>query len=96
MSNAPHYNSLSRSGTDAEGADRLRAAARLDRVHPPRRHLHQEKRIEVFSSYQPGGLMNVSMGHNMMRKDGAAHMCERAQMFPSVSPRAVGAASLTS
>ena len=40
----------------------------------------QEKRIEVFSSHQPGGLMNVLMGHNMMRKDGAAHMCERAQM----------------
>jgi cytochrome P450 len=40
--------------------------------------------------------MNVLIGHNMMRKDGAAHMCERAQMFPSVSPRAVGSASLTS
>jgi cytochrome P450 len=29
------------------------------------------------------------MGHNMMRKDGDAHMAERAAMFPSVSPRAV-------
>ncbi len=36
--------SLSRSGADAEGsADRLRAAARLDRLHPPRRHLHPGK-----------------------------------------------------
>ena len=49
----------------------------------------QEKRIDVFSSHQPNGLMNVLMGHNMMRKDGDAHMSERAQMFPSVSPRAV-------
>ena len=51
----------------------------------------QEKRIDVFSSHQPGGLMNVLMGHNMMRKDGEAHMSERAQMFPAVSPRAVKA-----
>jgi len=49
----------------------------------------QEKRIDVFSSHQPNGLMNLLMGHNMMRKDGDAHMSERAQMFPSVSPRVV-------
>jgi hypothetical protein len=49
----------------------------------------QEKRIDVFSSHQPAGLMNRLMGHNMMRKDGAAHMAERKAMFPSVSPRAV-------
>jgi len=49
----------------------------------------QEKRIDVFSSHQPNGLMNVLMGHNMMRKDGEAHMSERAAMFPSVSPRVV-------
>lgn len=49
----------------------------------------QEKRIDVFSSHQPAGLMNVLMGHNMMRKDGDAHMSERAAMFPSVSPRTV-------
>src|SRR3954465_1945987 len=47
----------------------------------------QEKRIAVFSSHQPAGLMNVLMGHNMMRKDGEAHMLERAAMFPAVSPR---------
>src|SRR3954452_291759 len=49
----------------------------------------QEKRIDVFSSHQPAGLMNTLMGHNMMRKDGAAHMSERAAMFPAVSPRTV-------
>ena len=49
----------------------------------------QEKRIDVFSSHQPAGLMNVLMGHNMMRKDGDAHMAERAAMFPAVSPRTV-------
>jgi cytochrome P450 len=49
----------------------------------------QEKRIDVFSSHQPAGLMNRLMGHNMMRKDGDAHMAERTAMFPSVSPRTV-------
>src|SRR5258708_6108804 len=49
----------------------------------------QEKRIDVFSSHQPAGLMNTLMGHNMMRKDGEAHMKERAAMFPAVSPRTV-------
>jgi len=48
-----------------------------------------EKRIDVFSSHQPAGLMNVLMGHNMMRKDGDAHMAERTAMFPAVSPRTV-------
>jgi cytochrome P450 len=48
-----------------------------------------EKRIDVFSSHQPAGLMNRLMGHNMMRKDGEAHMVERRAIFPSVSPRAV-------
>src|ERR1700693_2971429 len=49
----------------------------------------QDKRIDVFSSHQPAGLMNTLMGHNMMRKDGEAHMAERAAMFPAVSPRTV-------
>jgi cytochrome P450 len=49
----------------------------------------QEKRIDVFSSHQPAGLMNLLMGHNMMRKDGAAHLSERSAMFPAVSPRTV-------
>ena len=50
-----------------------------------------EKRIDVFSSDQPAGLMVRLMGHNMMRKDGDAHMAERAIFFPAVSPRAVRA-----
>ena len=33
----------------------------------------------MFSSHQPAGLMNTLMGHNMMRKDGEAHMAERAR-----------------
>src|SRR6201747_1719744 len=49
----------------------------------------QEKRTDIFSSHQPAGLMNTLMGHNMMRKDGDAHMSERAAMFPSRSPRPV-------
>ncbi|MEN8934248.1 MAG: cytochrome P450 [Planktotalea arctica] len=49
----------------------------------------QEKRTEVFSSKQPGGLMTLLMGENMMRKDGAAHMAERRAIFPTVSPRTV-------
>src|ERR1041384_161086 len=51
----------------------------------------QEKRIDVFSSHQPAGLMNRLMGHNMMRKDGEAHQVERRAMFPTVSPRTVKA-----
>jgi cytochrome P450 len=50
-----------------------------------------EKRIDVFSSDQPAGLMVKLMGHNMMRKDGDAHMAERLIFFPAVSPKAVRA-----
>ena len=49
----------------------------------------QEKRIDTFSSRQPGGLMTVLMGENMMRKDGAAHAAERKATFPAFSPRTV-------
>src|SRR5262249_24147663 len=45
-----------------------------------------EKRIDVFSSHQPQGLMNRLMGHNMLRKDGDAHMNERKAIFPAISP----------
>ncbi len=49
----------------------------------------EEKRIEVFSSLQPDGLMTRLMGENMMRKDGDAHMAERRALFPALSPRTV-------
>ncbi|NOX72838.1 MAG: cytochrome P450 [Alphaproteobacteria bacterium] len=49
----------------------------------------QEKRIEVFSSDQPGGLMTVLMGENLMRKDGEPHQAERKAIFPAISPRTV-------
>lgn len=48
-----------------------------------------EKKIDVFSSRQPNGLMTRLMGENMMRKDGDAHMAERRAIFPAVSPRTV-------
>jgi cytochrome P450 len=48
-----------------------------------------EKRIDIFSSHQPQGLMNKLMGHNMMRKDGDAHMRERQVFFSAISPKAV-------
>lgn len=48
-----------------------------------------EKNVAVFSSHQPGGLMNRLMGQNMMRKDGDAHMAERKAIFPTVSPKTV-------
>lgn len=48
-----------------------------------------EKQIDVFSSDQPQGLMNKLMGHNMMRKDGEAHLNERKAIFPAVSPKTV-------
>ncbi len=99
MSSAPHYNI----DVPAFWADPYPDLARMRKEAPiafvpqlgstvfTRRDdiFTQEKRIELFSSHQPGGLMNTLMGHNMMRKDGEAHMSERAQMFPSVSPRTV-------
>lgn len=48
-----------------------------------------EKNIELFSSRQPGGLMDRLMGTNMMRKDGAPHAAERRSTFPALSPRRV-------
>lgn len=48
-----------------------------------------EKNVEVFSSVQPGGLMTVLMGENMMRKDGAQHVLERRQAMPALSPKVV-------
>ncbi len=47
----------------------------------------QEKRVDIFSSRQPEGLMTRLMGENMMRQDGPAHQAERKQIFPSLSPR---------
>ena len=49
----------------------------------------QEKRTQVFSSYQPDGLMVILMGENMMRKDGDAQLSERKALFPALSPRTV-------
>ncbi len=48
-----------------------------------------EKKIDVFSSYQPDGLMTKLMGQNMMRKDGEAHQIERKAIFPTLSPKTV-------
>lgn len=50
-----------------------------------------EKNVSVFSSDQPGGLMNVLMGQNMMRRDGDDHRRERFVYYPAISPRAVQA-----
>ncbi len=49
----------------------------------------EEKRIDLFSSHQPDGLLTKVMGSNMMRKDGDAHMRERKALFPALSPRTV-------
>lgn len=55
-----------------------------------RDHIHAcEKNVAVFSSEQPGGLMNVLMGRNMMRKDGAEHRRERFVYYPAISPSKV-------
>lgn len=56
---------------------------RRDTIHA------QEKRTDVFSSHQPGGLMTVLMGENLMRKDGQDHQKERKILFPALSPRTV-------
>lgn len=48
-----------------------------------------ERKTHILSSDQPGGLMTVLMGQNMMRKDGAAHQTERRAIFPTISPKTV-------
>lgn len=48
-----------------------------------------EKRVDVFSSHQPQGLMNRLMGQNMMRKDGPEHLAERKVFLRAVSAQAV-------
>ena len=48
-----------------------------------------EKNVAVFSSDQPGGLMNVLMGKNMMRRDGADHQAQRRLYSPAMSPNVV-------
>lgn len=50
-----------------------------------------EKNVAVFSSDQPGGLMNVMMGKNMMRSDGDEHRRERFVYYPAISPKTVKA-----
>ena len=50
---------------------------------------YEEKKIEVYSSEQPNGLMTRLMGQNMMRKDGEPHRAERKAIFPTVSPKTV-------
>jgi cytochrome P450 len=49
----------------------------------------EEKRIDLFASHQPNGLLEQIMGANMMRKDGEAHQVERKAIFPALSPRTV-------
>jgi cytochrome P450 len=56
---------------------------RRDDIH------REEKRIDVLSSRQPGGLMTRLMGENLMRRDGEAHLSERRALFPALSPRTV-------
>ena len=48
-----------------------------------------EKKIDIFSSDQPGGLMTTLMGENMMRKDGESHQIERKAILPTISPKTV-------
>ncbi|MEL7155274.1 MAG: cytochrome P450 [Actinomycetota bacterium] len=57
-----------------------------------RDHIHTcEKNVAVFSSDQPGGLMNELMGKNMMRSDGEEHRRERFVYYPAISPNTVKA-----
>ncbi|MGR3616239.1 MAG: cytochrome P450 [Paracoccaceae bacterium] len=99
MSNAPHFDvELKAFGQDPyPDLARMRSRApiayvpQLDATLITRRDaiFENEKKIDVFSSDQPDGLMTNLMGQNMMRKDGAAHQEERRAIFPSVSPRTV-------
>ena len=48
-----------------------------------------EKKVDVFSSDQPDGLMTKLIGQNMTRKDGDAHQTERKADFSTLSPKTV-------
>lgn len=99
MSNAPVYNIDPAAFWDDPYPDLARMRRDMPIAYVPeldatlltRRDdiFRQEKRIDVFSSLQPGGLMTQLMGENMMRKDGAQHLAERKMIFPTVSPRTV-------
>ncbi len=99
MSNAPTYeiDPISFWQDPYPDLKRMRAEApiayvpQLDSTLMTRRGdvFDNEKKIEVFSSVQPDGLMTRLMGQNMMRKDGAEHQRERAAVFPTVSPKTV-------
>lgn len=99
MSDAPHY-SVNLAAFTADPYPDL-AAMRRDApiAYVPEldatlltRHAHIaqcEKNTEVFSSWQPEGLMTRLMGENLMRKDGRAHMAERRAIYPAMSPKTV-------
>lgn len=99
MSDAPvfHIDPIAFAADPYPDLARMRAVAPICRVPElgatlmtRRQTIHiQEKRIHVFSSHQPQGLMTRLMGENMMRKDGEAHQIERRALFPALSPRTV-------
>jgi cytochrome P450 len=99
MSNAPitHINPAQFAANPYPALARMRNSAPITYVPElnatlitRRDDIHrEEKRIDVFSSVQPGGLMEQVMGLNMMRRDGDAHMSERRALFPALSPRTV-------
>ena len=74
-----------REGTGAAFVPELNATlfCRRDTIY------REEKRIDLFSSRQPEGLMVKLMGENMLRRDGAEHAADRKATFPSFSPRTV-------
>lgn len=74
-----------REGTGAAFVPQLNATlfCRRDTI------FREEKRIDLFSSRQPQGLMVKLMGENMLRKDGEDHAADRKATFPSFSPRTV-------
>src|ERR1700737_5513380 len=92
MSNAPHYNI----DVGAFWADPYPDLARMRKEAPiafvpqlgstvlTRRDdiFSQEKRIGVFSSHQPAGLMNRLMRHNMMRKSRVFKDAASSAYFP--------------
>ena len=78
MSNAPRYNINVEAFwqdpyPDLKAMPDIAFVPQLDATLITRRHdiATCEKNVEVFSSYQPEGLMSRLMGENMMRKDGA-------------------------
>ncbi len=82
----PHFDRIRALGSAVwVEATRLHLVTRFEDIHEVERY------PERFASTNPGSLMNVVMGHSLMRKDFDAHKRERKAIEPAFRPRNIKA-----